>query len=533
MSLRLKFLLFIGVPFLGLLTALSYYPSFVLIVGVIMVAVVMLFTEYWLLRRVNHMASTIVSITHNKDLSMRMQVLGTDELTKLNHQFNQMMFALENSQLTIKHQALHDSLTGLPNRIYLYEDLHRAIYLAQHSQQIHTKVAVLFMDLDNFKNVNDTLGHNMGDQLLIQFTHRLMKCISGQGVLSRLGGDEFCLITPFTEETSHLVEQIIQNIEEAVSEPFQLEENFVSISTSIGISLYPIDGHDPQTLLHKADMAMFRIKEAGKNSHQFYTEDMEKSFSRKILLEQNIKKAIIRNELYLHYQPKIDISTHQIVGVEALLRWEIPIHGVVSPNEFIPIAESTGLIAHIGEWVIREVCRQHNKWKHKGYPEIHISVNLSRIQLEQNDFVKHIQTILLEENVEPRFLEFEITENAAMRNVESLIEILQALKETGVALSIDNFGTGYSSLSYLKRFPIQSLKIDASFINDISSQLGDERIVKAIIELGHNLNLKVIANGVETDTQLLFLQQLRCDEAQGYLIGKPLSPAEIEDIWIT
>ncbi|HEY0827808.1 MAG TPA: EAL domain-containing protein [Bacilli bacterium] len=531
MSLRLKVLLLVSVSVLGLISSLFHYPRIFLIVGILMVAVVMVSFEYWVLRRIRLMASTMATITDNKDLSLRITAKGTDELSKLNQQFNQMMFALENSQLTIKHQALHDSLTGLPNRVYLYEDLHRAIYLARQPQHTPTQVAVLFIDLDNFKNVNDTLGHNMGDQLLVQFTHRLMKCVSGRGMLSRLGGDEFCLITSFTEGTDHL-DQLIRNIEETVSEPFQLEENFASVSTSIGVSLYPQDGHDPQTLLRKADMAMFRIKEAGKNSHQYYTEDMEKSFSRKILLEQYIKKAITRNELYLHYQPKIDIFTHRIVGVEALLRWKNPIHGIVSPAEFIPIAESTGLIAHIGEWVIREVCRQHNAWKLKGFPEIHISVNLSRIQLEQNDLVKNIQAILSDEKVEPRFLELEITENAAMKNVESLIEIFEALKETGVTLSIDNFGTGYSSLSYLKRFPIQSLKIDASFINDIGNQSGDERIVKAIIELGHNLNLKVIASGVETDTQLLFLQQLCCDEVQGYLIGKPLSPVEIEEIWI-
>jgi diguanylate cyclase (GGDEF)-like protein/PAS domain S-box-containing protein len=426
------------------------------------------------------------------------------------------------SEEKMKFMAYHDALTGLPNRRFFNRCLTDALAMSQRAKQ---STAVMFVDLDNFKRINDTLGHAVGDQLLKAVVRRFTACVSEKDIISRLGGDEFAIILQGISR-QHAAE-VAERIIDCCSEPFVIEGHELFVSPSIGISLYPDDGDSIENLVKNADVAMYEAKEQGKNTYQFYTSEMNEAIFRRVELEKHLRKALEREELSLYYQPQVDLKTGRIIGVEALVRWEHPQWGIVSPADFIPLAEETGLIVPLGEWVLRTACRQQKAWQEAGLPFTRVSVNLSTRQFYQNDLVKTISQILRQTGLDPQYLELEITESITM-SVDHALEVLDKLKGLGVKLSMDDFGTGYSSLSYLKNFPIDQLKIDQSFVRDITGSRKDAAIVKTIIELAHNLDMRVIAEGVETEEQLNWLKQQECDEAQGYYFSEPLTVEQFE-----
>lgn len=417
--------------------------------------------------------------------------------------------------------ATHDALTHLPNRTLLIDRLGQSVARGHWQKRL---VAVMFLDLDRFKVINDTLGHSLGDLLIKAVSERLTASVRGGDTVARLGGDEFIIILAdigYAEDVARVAEKILNSL----SKPFNLEGRELFITTSIGISIYPNDGEQPETLLKNADTAMYRAKEQGRNNYQHYSAAMNASAFERLMIETSLRQALERREFLLYYQPQVDLATWQIVGIEALIRWKHPTMGLVSPAKFIPLAEETGLIIPIGEWVLRTACSQNNAWQAAGFPPIRVSVNVSGCQFRQSDLIQTIRRVLDETGLAPRYLEIELTESVLMKNEEKMISAIGTLREMGVSISIDDFGTGYSSLSYLKRFVIQNLKIDQSFIRDITTNPDDAAIVTAIITLAHSLKLKVIAEAVETDDQLQSLRALQCDQMQGYLFSRPL-PAE-------
>ncbi|USG68339.1 EAL domain-containing protein [Brevibacillus ruminantium] len=425
----------------------------------------------------------------------------------------------------IKHQAYHDDLTGLPNRRKFNEILTQAI--EQYEQDKTSYFAVMMLDIDRFKMINDSLGHTYGDIFLQGVSDRITKSAEGyKATVARLGGDEFTIICETDAdgtEAQSLAEQIIS----ALKVPFHLKDSEFYISASIGTALFPVHGKDSVELLKKADAAMYEVKKQGKNGHQFYTPELEDQLITNIELETDLRKAIERNELVVYYQPQFHAENNRMIGVEALVRWNHPTKGMLSPGLFIPIAEETGMIFEIGTWVLREACRQMKLWHEHGGPLIPVSVNLSSQQFHQSNLVAYIKNILEETGLEPKYLELEITESMMMDPAVS-ISILQELNKIGIRISLDDFGTGYSSLSYLKKFPIHKLKIDRSFITDISISNSDKAIVATIISMAQNLKLDVIAEGIETKDQLDVLTKNDCKEIQGYYFSKPLSAEEVE-----
>ncbi|MGG6294094.1 bifunctional diguanylate cyclase/phosphodiesterase [Leptolyngbya sp. AN02str] len=421
----------------------------------------------------------------------------------------------------LRHEALHDRLTDLPNRLLFDEQLSLALLNTQQQGEI---LAVAFLDLDRFKTVNDTLGHALGDLLLKQVTQRLQKCLRKGDVVARWGGDEFTLLFP---KINHIEEvgKIARRILEVLSAPFFLEGQELYASASLGVTLFPYDGKDAASLLKNADTAMYRAKQQGRNNYQLYSPEMNTKAREQLELETDLRKALIRKELLLYYQPQVDIKTGEIVSLEALLRWQHPQLGLVPPSQFIPLAEETGLICPIGEWVIRTACEQHQAWLAEGLAPVRIAVNLSARQFQQQDLVKSIVHILQETHLTPSYLEIEITESVAMQDVEFTVKVLQQLRDMGVQIAMDDFGTGYSSLNSIKHFPLHTLKIDQSFVRDLLTDPSDMAIAKAVIALGQGLNLKILAEGIETAEQLEFLRSLGCAFAQGYFFSKPL-PAE-------
>jgi diguanylate cyclase (GGDEF)-like protein/PAS domain S-box-containing protein len=421
-------------------------------------------------------------------------------------------------QQRIQHLAYHDNLTGLPNRSLLQDRLAHAIARAERS---HRKVAVLFIDLDNFKNINDTLGHDVGDELLRQVSRRLSECVRVEDTIARQGGDEFIVLLDSLED-SRGASLVAQKVLNALRRPLALGATEQHVSASVGISLYPEDGRDAQTLMKNADTAMFHGKSLGKNTYQFFTSQMNIAVKRRMTLESALRRAVMQKDFVLHYQPQINLETGEVIAVEALVRWKTEDSGTVMPGDFIPLAEETGLINEIGEWVLREGCRQAKEWQDQGLPARRMAVNLSARQFADRGFFDMVTRVLADTRLDPSCLELEITESQVMRQTEGVMTLLNRLSKMGVQLAIDDFGTGYSSLSYLKRLPIQKLKIDQSFIRDITVDPNDTAIVVAIINMARSLDLETIAEGVETAGQLALLRSKGCRMGQGFYFSAPL-----------
>jgi diguanylate cyclase (GGDEF)-like protein len=422
-------------------------------------------------------------------------------------------------------QAQYDNLTGLPNRILLQDRMKQAI---ESSLRSGDKFWVIFLDLDRFKNINDTMGHKAGDDLLVQISKELQSVIRDADTVARFGGDEFVIILQgHIEDNTRM--GILRRMMQTVEAPMRLEGNEVVVTCSVGVSVFPSDGQNAEALLRNADIAMYRAKELGKNNFQFFTQDMNDKVTDRLRLESYLRKAIEQNEMALYYQPKVSLHTKQIVGFEALIRWTNPKLGTMSPLQFIPLAEETGLIVPIGEWAIRTACKQAKAWQDAGYGQHLMAVNLSVRQFMQKNLVGSIASILKETNLDSQYLELELTESLIINDVEQAISSLKAIKALGVKLSIDDFGTGYSSLSYLNRLPLDALKIDKAFTDGILLSSDDAPIVASIIALGKNLKFKVVAEGVETPEQLAYLTQHGCDEIQGFYFSKPLTAKAVED----
>jgi diguanylate cyclase (GGDEF)-like protein len=429
---------------------------------------------------------------------------------------------LREHQERLYHLVHHDNLTSLPNRLLLQDRLQRMMVKAKRN---NTYAAVLFLDLDRFKKINDTLGHDIGDKLLLEVAKRLEKCVRQSDTVARLGGDEFAVILDDLRDTK-FVAVVARKILNTLSKPIFIEDYELYATSSIGISLFPDDSEEVDGLMRCAETAMYRAKEAGKNNYQYYTADMNTRAFEFLLLESGLRKALDNNELVVFYQPLIDLSTNKLSGMEALLRWQHPERGMISPGDFIPLAEETGLIEPIGDWVLRAACEQNKKWQDAGYPPVKVSVNMSARQFSKKNLVENISNILTETGLKPEHLGIEITESVIMQDVKSTISKLQKLHNMGVSLAIDDFGTGYSSLSYLKLFPINDLKIDRSFVFNITTDSTDAAIALSVIVLAHSMNLNVVAEGVETMEQLEVLRKQGCDIVQGFLFSRPISAAE-------
>jgi diguanylate cyclase (GGDEF)-like protein len=419
--------------------------------------------------------------------------------------------------LELSHLAQHDFLTDLPNRVLLNDRITQAIsFAARYSKQL----AVMFVDLDGFKRINDSLGHTSGDKLLQLVASRLVACVRRSDTVSRLGGDEFVVLlyqVEHAEDAAFISKKILSSL----AEPFSIEQKHLDISASIGVSTYPGDGQDAETLIHKADTAMYAAKKLGRNNCQFFKPEMQARFLERQSLEGSLRYALSRNEFRLHYQPKIDLKTGEITGVEALLRWQHPTRGMIQPLQFVPIAEESGLIVSIGQWVLLQACRQARACMDAGLPPVRMAVNVSAAEFMAKDFLSGVRATLISTGVDPHNLELELTETVLMRDAESAVRILHALKAIGVQLAVDDFGIGYSSFSYLQRFPLDALKIDRTFINEISAAGEGATILSAMIDIGLSLKHRVIAEGVETREQLHFLQKKGCSEGQGYLFCHP------------
>ncbi|WP_189941928.1 EAL domain-containing protein [Sulfuriferula thiophila] len=420
--------------------------------------------------------------------------------------------------LKMAHLAQHDFLTDLPNRLLLNDRLMQTIAMARRTRK---QLAVLFMDLDRFKTINDSLGHLVGDKLLQSVAHRLTACVRGSDTVSRQGGDEFIVLLADVENANaagHSATKILT----ALAENHCIAEHDLNVTLSIGISIFPDDGEDAETLLKNADAAMYHAKENGRNNYQFFKQEMNERAVERQSLEGSLRQALARQEFVLHYQPKVNLKTGAITGAEALIRWKHPVRGLLYPKQFVPIAEETGLIVSIGQWVLREACRQAKAWQDDGHRPIPVAVNISAVEFRREQLLAEIKDILRDTGLEPRYLEIELTESVLVHDIASTMTALLALKVLGVQLAIDDFGTGYSSLSYLRQFPIDTLKIDQSFVHDIAAERTDVAIVSAVIGLGNSLKLRVIAEGVETGKQLAFLQTEHCEEGQGFYFSHPV-----------
>jgi diguanylate cyclase (GGDEF)-like protein len=424
----------------------------------------------------------------------------------------------------IRHMAHHDELTGLPNRSLIRDRLEQAI---RHARRHGRSVAVAFIDLDGFKLVNDGLGHNAGDDLLKVIGARMAGCMRRDDMLGRFGGDEFVIILSDHPDDPMSVAPVLEKIRHAVNEPVLLEGQEVQVSCSMGVAMYPRDGDDPNTLMMNADAAMYRAKDLGKNAFQFYAREMNASVEENLVLLEGLRSALEHSQFSLLYQPKVDLRSGRIFGVEALIRWQHPEHGMVPPARFIALAEESGLIIPIGDWVLQTACRQAKAWCDAGLPPVTMSVNVSPRQFEEKRLVERVAQALHDSGLPASALEIEVTEGLIMRDLAQSVGKMGELKAMGVALSIDDFGTGYSSLSALKTFPISTLKIDKSFVSDLADNAGDQAIALAVISLGHRLNLRVLAEGVETEQQRRFLLENDCDEMQGYLFSRPLPAPEV------
>ena len=422
-------------------------------------------------------------------------------------------------QARIEHQANYDTLTGLANRSLLQDRLEQALLT---STTYGTRLAVAFVDLDRFKFINDSLGHQFGDDLLKAVAARLQSCVRECDTVARLGGDEFVLLIN-GHSGADCVRQIMERMLAAVSQPWVIEQGEFNVTCSIGVALHPDDGEDAPALLKHADSAMYRAKDSGRSNFQFFTRELNALMTERLEMESLLRRALEREQFALRYQPRVDLRTGRLVAAEALLRWRIPQRGTIGPPRFIGLAEETGLIVPIGKWVLQSACAQNKAWQDAGLAPIVVSVNVSPRQFRQENLVKSVAEVLNSTGLEPRYLELELTESMVMHDAPNLVAMLDELKRLGVQISVDDFGTGYSSLSYLKRFPVDRLKVDRSFVEHMTTDSNDATIVRAIIALGHNLGLKVVAEGVEFAEQARSLFDHQCDEAQGFLFSRPVS----------
>ncbi len=435
------------------------------------------------------------------------------------------MSEFKHAEERIYYLAHYDVLTDLPNRVLLREWMSNILTAAQNDQD---EAAILFVDVDRFKNVNDTLGHHTGDGVLAAMARRLKNCIGAADMVARMGGDEFVLV--LTKTGADRAADIAQRIVAALNEPLIVDHHRINVTGSIGISIFPHDGQNMDALVKNADAALYHAKTLGRNNYKFFTEQMNVAAAERRLLEHGLMHAIERKELELHYQPQVEVGSGRVVGVEALLRWHHPELGIIMPNRLIPVAENTGLIVPIGEWVLREACLQNARWQAQGLPPIVVSVNLSALQIRQDSFERMVQDALNCSTLAPQYLELELTESLLMESANSTMSNVKQLTQIGVRLSVDDFGTGYSNLSYLRRFPLAKLKIDRSFVREAPHNNGDVAIVRAVIGLAHNLNLKVIAEGVETREQYDFLEAEGCDQIQGYFFARPRPAVDLLDV---
>ena len=461
-------------------------------------------------------AAEMTQGTSDDQISMLRQanaqlVIATIDAHKLAEQ-------VQMAQADLDHLAHHDVLTDLPNRILLNDRLAQAIALAHRQGK---QLAVMFMDLDRFKHINDSLGHAVGDRLLQSVAQRLVGSVRHSDTVSRQGGDEFVLLLPNIEHAAD-VALSAQKMLMAIAFPHLIDRHDLHIGVSIGISIYPDDGQDAESLIKNADIAMYHAKESGRNNYKFFEPDMNARAVQRQSIEAGLRRALERQEFVLHYQPKINLLSGTIVGIEALVRWQHPQHGLLEPAQFVPIAEDSGLILPIGRWVLREACLQARAWQDAGLPPITVAVNTSALEFRAGDFLEYLRATLAESRLEPCYLELELTESVLMRDAASADSVLHALADLGVKLAVDDFGTGYSSLSYLRQFPIDSLKIDQSFVNQMTSNPDDAAIVSTVISMGKSLKQRVIAEGVETSEQYAFLLAQDCDEGQGFYFCHPM-----------
>ena len=475
----------------------------------------------------------LLSELHNiqGNLLLREVVIGSEILEQYVHYLSEHQLirsylfditARKQAEKKLEYRAFYDTLTDLPNRNYFDENLEIALVKAKNNNNL---MAVVFLDLDCFKNINDSLGHKVGDQLLKSFAQRLSSCVRNNDIISRWGGDEFTLLLPqinSPEDTINLAQRILEDLKQ----PFEVAGHQLYVKTSIGIAIYPQDGEDGETLLKNADAALYRAKERGRNHYRFYSSTMTSKASLLLKLENLLYQALEEESLSLHYQPQLNLTNNKVSGMEALLRWYHPEFGNVSPLKLIPLAEKTDLIIPISLWVLKTACLQNKAWQKRGFSPIPIAVNLSPKQFQQPNLVDIVAQVLEDTALEPHLLDLEITETAMMQNIDSSRETLQNLRELGVQVSLDDFGTGYSSLGYLQKFPVTTLKIDQSFIQTLQANSGNTAIISAIIALGQSFDLRVIAEGVETLQQLELLQGLNCREIQGFWFSRPLKPTD-------
>ena len=423
--------------------------------------------------------------------------------------------------------AHHDALTGLPNRVLLLDRLTQAILQAQRDDRW---VTVVFADLDNFKLVNDSLGHNAGDELLKAVANRMMQSVRASDTVVRLGGDEFVILLVDQPNNADVIPTAIEKIRAAIAEPILIAGQSLQVTCSMGIATFPNDGVDADTLLRNADTAMYQAKTLGRDNFQFFTGVMNTSVHERLSLREEMRAGLARSEFHLLYQPQVDLKSGRVFAVEALVRWDHPTLGLIAPAKFIPLAEESGLIVPLGDWILQEACRQNKAWQDAGAPPVNVCVNVSARQFRDKTWIGRVTHALTESGLEAKYLELELTESLLMHDVEQAIATMKELQALGVQFAIDDFGTGYSSLSALKNFPVARLKIDQSFVRNLPQDADDRGIAAAVISLGQKLNMRVIAEGVETDEQLAFLRDNQCDEIQGYHFSKPINPDAIQEL---
>jgi len=483
---------------------------------------------FWEKAKIAPITDAAGAITHfmaiKEDITERKRL--DEALCKSQDELLAQHMELTNLFLQVEHQAQHDVLTSLPNRSLLADRIQQAILLARRN---NNQVAVIFVDLDNLKFINDSLGHDSGDELLRTTAERLKGCVRASDTVARQGGDEFVIIISGTA-AEDFVAEIAGKIREAISRPVTLKDHEMTVTCSIGISIFPKDGDDVQALIKNADVAMYRAKEMGRDNFQFYSEELNARSMTRMSMERHLRRALENNEFTLNYQPKVSLRSGLITGMEALLRWRNPELGMVSPLSFISLAEETGLIGPIGEWVLRSACAQNRAWQESGLSPLRVAVNVSARQFKQANLVEVISRVLRETGLDPHYLELEISESAVVQNLDKMITILNGLKAMGIHLAMDNFGSGYASLHYLKQFSFDKLKIDCSFIRDITSNPDSYAITRAVIAMAHSLHLKVIAEGVETKGQVCYLTDHGCDEMQGYYFSRPGPAAELTEL---